>query len=229
MCACSVFWRIGVPIFLCLGVCFFSAGFLCAIEFCGSLLLYLCLHAFLCSVCMNVLLCLLQLSCVFVCTVYWCVCVITVTMADSPDWYNQTTVNLAALHVSPEPKTGHKPSSPYPWAATLTRPTQQELIAPVHPRQAMIANCFSPPLCLPPFLFSSLSPSLPPIILQSLYRTKASEGHSIWMAAILAQRVLHKSVNLHIRTCVSICVCTNAPFKISKRCLITVSLFHETL
>lgn len=54
-----------------------------------------------------------------------------------------------------------------------------------------------PCLCQPPSLFSSLSHSLPPIIIQSLYRTKASKGHSIWIAAILAQRVLHKSVNLH--------------------------------
>ena len=98
--------------------------------------------------------------------VYWCVCVcvcvVTVTMADTPDWYNQTTVNLAALHISPEPKTGHKPSSPYPWTPTLTRPIQQELTAPVHPRQAMLANCFFPLSVYPHFSFHpSLPPSLP--------------------------------------------------------------------
>lgn len=50
---------------------------------------------------------LLEFSCVVVLTVYWCVRVMAATMADPLDQYNQTTVNLAALHVSPEPKTGH--------------------------------------------------------------------------------------------------------------------------
>ena len=150
-------------VFSCISFCVYcvSAVSLCGNEFCA----FLCPYVFLQSVWTNVLLWLVQLSCVFVCIlvcVCVCVCVVTVTMADTPDWYNQTTVNLAALHISPEPKTGHKPSSPYPWTPTLTRPIQQELTAPVHPRQAMLANCFFPLSVYPHFSFHpSLPPSLP--------------------------------------------------------------------
>lgn len=62
----------------------------------------------------------------------------------------------------------------------------------------------------------SLSPSIAlfiplfPILLQSLYRTKASKGHSIWMAAILAQSPLQECTFTHAHTCISMCTCTNA-------------------
>lgn len=54
------------------------------------------------------------------------------------------------------------------------------------------------------------------------------------MAAILAQRVLHKSVNLHMHVCVYVCVYVSVraqmhPYTISKHCLITASLLHENL
>lgn len=135
--------------------------------------------------------------------VYWCLCVSqwrtlqTSIIRQQSIWQLSTSVRSQ--------KTGHKPSSPpYPWTHTLTRPIQQERTAPVHPRHAMIANCFFPLSVYPHFSFHRSLLSLPPIILQSLYRTKASEGHSIWTAAILAQRVLHESVNLHTHACVSI-------------------------
>lgn len=50
------------------------------------------------------------------------------------------------------------------------------------------------------------------------------------MAAILAQRALHKSVNLHMHAFVCLCVCAQMhPYTISEHCLITASLLHENL
>ena len=50
------------------------------------------------------------------------------------------------------------------------------------------------------------------------------------MAAILAQRVLRKRVNLHMHACVYLCVRAQMhPYTISKHCLITGSLLHENL
>lgn len=151
----SVFWcsHLFVSGFVCICVCV-CTGILCISV---SVSWFVCIFV----VCLYE--CVAMSAAAFMCLcIYISVCVITVTMADSPDWYNQTTVNLAALHVSPEPKTGHKPSTPYPWTPTLTRPIQQELTAPVHPRQAMIANCFFPLSVYPHFSFHpSLLPSLP--------------------------------------------------------------------
>ena len=141
LCVCCVFvwkWILCVSV----SVCIFAVCLNECVAMTGAAFMCLCMYIGVC-----------------VCV---CVCVVTVTMADTPDWYNQTTVNLAALHISPEPKTGHKPSSPYPWTPTLTRPIQQELTAPVHPRQAMLANCFFPLSVYPHFSFHpSLPPSLP--------------------------------------------------------------------
>lgn len=96
-------------------------------------------------------------------------------------------------------------------AGTPNRPT----LSPGYPytKSAKNVSPFKDKIWL---LTTSLSPSIAlfiplfPILLQSLYRTKASKGHSIWMAAILAQSPLQECKFTHAHTCISMCTCTNA-------------------
>lgn len=129
------------------------------------------------------------------------VCTNAATMPYSSDKRNQTTVILAALHLEPQPKADHK-------TPLLKRSTHKAIAAQQPQTDCVLISCIS----YKPFA------ELLPIIFRSLYRTKASKGHSIWTAAILAQETLHESVNLHTH------VRAIAPYTISEHSLIKVSV-----
>lgn len=108
------------------------------------------------------------------------------------------TVNLAVQHMSPETKMGTESIQSLPPHSLTHKSCTQQLRAPVCQRRAMTINHFSLLSAEPHYSFY---PS--PILLQCLYRTKASEGHSIWMAAILAQE--HKFTHAREWICVHMC------------------------